>query len=154
MTADLNWPDLQSAFLNGTWQKRHYLDLESGQVHIVTEATRAVLQDVYDEVGEERAGELLDSAELQQAHRIEMDSYRYRAIPVCGERMLNMWRDAFANDCEPAFRNLLWSALNQNNNGQFERLLLLESAEKVRWEALLAQLVHEQLSTWLDTLPR
>lgn len=153
MKLDLNWTDLQSAYLTGTWQKRHYLDLETGQVLIVSEVLRAVLQVIYDEVGEEEAEKRLDSAELRQAHDIELDDRRYRAIPVCGRRMLNMWRDAFADACEPAFRNLLWSALNRNNDGQFEQLLQLESAEKVRWEALLAQLVREQLTQWLDTLP-
>ena len=140
------------AYEHGTWSNRFYLDVESGAVLEVTEAVRAKLQAIYDELGEESA-EI--SAEipphLQQAHAVELDDVRFRKIPTCSPKTIATLRDLFCETVDPLLQRLLWRALDANDGAWFERILGMESAELTRWHQFKQKEFQTILTDWLKT---
>ena len=140
-----DWQAIANAWLTTTWQERAYYDRESGETAWVNELDRRRLQAVYDEVGEDAAAGVLDSAELIAAHIIEMDDDRFVRIPPATSDQLNGLYDDFAEACEPAFRQLLWGALDAADHSRFVRLLAYEPAEQIRWQTHLLSVAREAL---------
>ena len=146
-----NWQAISTAWQTTTWQDRAYYDRDSGDVAWVNELVRRRLQAVYDDVGEEAAGGLLDSAELVAAHTIEMDDERFIHIPPATAEQTSTLYDQFAKECEPAFRQLLWGALDAGDHSRFVRMLAFEPPEQARWQDHCAVIARQFLSA--DLLP-
>ncbi|MGB1253059.1 MAG: hypothetical protein ACPG8W_20765 [Candidatus Promineifilaceae bacterium] len=145
--SSINLNALCNAYENGTWSRRFYLDVHTGTVVTVTEAERMLLQDLYDEFGE-------DSAEipppLQQAHAVELDDERFLKVPACPQASLATLRDNFSETVSQPLRRLLWRALDANDGAGFERMLGLESAELKRWHTFKQAAFETTLNAWLS----
>lgn len=140
---------LCAAYERGCWQERHYLDRLSGRVVIVTEETRAALQEVYDRVGEQAALPWLNDASLQAAHQVEMDDERYWKVPTRSRTAWAQLRDSFAAGVEPPLQRLLWQALDYDDPAQFDRLLALDAGDAARWHAFRMADAERALRAWL-----
>ena len=138
------------AYETGTWSRRFYLDVEDGAILEVTEAQRAELQNIYDDMGEVSA-EIPPA--LQQAHAVELDDVRFQKIPTCSPEMLNQLRDQFCETVELPLQRLLWQALDANDSAWFERILGMDSAELIRWQQFKQSAFQEILLDWLKTTP-
>lgn len=148
--SQLKWDDLCQAYWQGSWQNRYYLDLESGGVVCVTEQLRAKLQSIYDEVGEDSADALIDSAELALAHAVEIDDERY--LKIIEWHHFSEEADQFAMSVSPPFQALLWQALDFQNRAAFERIVQLEPLVAARWQQFKRDCAIAQLKNWLDEI--
>lgn len=143
------------AVRHGHWAERYYLDVIDGNVVRVSERIRAILQDVYDTVGEEAAGAYLDTwehaeiADLRLAHAVEMDDDRYRKLPEMTLAVRLRWMDAFTGTVrDRALRRMLVAALESDDPARFERALALEPAQQRRWEQFTVTQIRALFADW------
>lgn len=142
--------DLLRAIEDDCWQRRYYYDCATREVVCVTEATRAVLQAIYDEVGEHGADVLLPDALTRAAHAVEMDDDRFLRVPslASGEKLRQA--DRFAATADPALRPLLYRALDNQDEAQFERSVGFEPAVRAAWEAQWRTYLRTKVAAWLS----
>lgn len=139
------------AYEQGDWQQRYYFDCTSGDVVLVTEALRASLQEIYDRVGEQAAADHLATADLRQAHAVEMDDARYWRVPTRPPATWARLRDGFAATVDSPLQRLLWLALDYNDAAYFDRLLERDAEQGLRWRAYRMAEAHNALRAWLNT---
>ena len=136
---------LIAAYFDGSWERRYYYDRMTVAVICIPETVRNQLQAIYDEVGEDDVGEL--SADLAQAHAVEMDDSRYLKVP----EWKTAWqdRDQFATLVPAPLQRLLWRALDLQNAALFERTLSLEPDQAAAWQQFKQTRARTFLMAWL-----
>ncbi len=155
MAFESSWPGVEN-----------YLDLETGQVIIVDEDTRSILDRLMDDVGEEEEGDnaLDDWLQKQdvQDWQGEVVKEAYRVEAGYGERYISVERtssregyrdmESFIDTVESAqLQNLLQVAIQ--GKGAFRRfkdVLLDYPEERTRWFEFKDERLTERVQSWLD----
>lgn len=163
----IKFDDLEMAFDDASGAARYYLDLETGQVVLITDEIRDELETIYRELDDERSAEDdLFAAALEQhhlpewsremvaeAHQVEQGySTRYIAVPTAdsheGYRAMEDFIDTVANQ-----RLQVQLAQAIQGRGAFRRFkdtLLSYPGERERWFAFSRARMRERMLAWLE----
>ena len=148
----IDWMELEAAFQTGSGglvEMRHYLDLETGDVVMVTSEVYGYLEEPPDE-------DLPDwlQHELQIAEQVE-EGYgtRYIRIPQQdsheGYRDMERFISTVRND---RLRDQLWQAIQGRGAFRyFKDVLYDHPAERERWFAFENRCMYDRISWWLES---
>jgi Uncharacterised protein family (UPF0158) len=156
--------ELAYAFEHGSWEISYYLDTESGEVLLVGEESRRMLDHIYETYGDQERHVDLDAVlgrrelvewvkdDLKTAHRID-SGFGSRYLQVPESDSLEGYADmkGFIETVENhAFADKLWSAIQ--GKGAFRRFkdaLAAQPGEEQRWLAFKAEQVRLRIAGWL-----
>ena len=145
---DVEWEDLQAAFLSTRTDQEHYLDRESGEVVSLSET-----EDEGDEV-EEDGEEEGDEDEGEEALRAEFENDPDRFVEITPVPMSDLaeWMNAFIQTVK---QKELVKVLTESMNGyhpdrDFDRNLRKFPAERGRWLGFLESQVQEIIEGWIE----
>lgn len=153
---------LEIAFEDTTWEHLYYLDLETGEVLMVTEEIEGKLERTYEEVGEGDVVahvEALDLPEwmkeaIMEAHRVRQDGDRIVDIPKTAPRTdYHLMEDFIATVTAPALRNRLEQAIQ--GRGAFRRFrdtISSNPPEQRRWRHFQRQALWSEMIDWLHSI--
>ena len=146
---EIDWMELDAAFQGGSWEMRFYLDVETGEVVMVTDEIARYLEEPPDY-------ELSDWMQeaLQVAEQIE-EGYgtRYIRIPQADThedyRDMERFTSTVRND---RLRERLWQASQGRGAFRYFKDVLAEyPAERERWFAFKDRRIYERISWWLES---
>jgi hypothetical protein len=160
--------DLEDAFVSSSDGMHYYLDLETGQVALVTDDSRSELEAIYDEIygeGDEPRGDFEAALArrglpewlqgmVREADQVEQ-GYGSRFIAVPGSDTHEDYRDMerFIDTVrDPRLHNRLSYAIQ--GRGAFRRFkdtLLDHPAERERWFAFSTARERERILEWLES---
>lgn len=158
---------LEEGFENSSYELSFYLDLETGEVVVVTYEVRRVLEDIYEDLPEEEAevGEALNAAADQ--HDLpdwekEQLMTAYQVDTGFGERFIQVPR----SDSHESYRDMedfidsvsdqrLASRLDDAIQGKgafrrFKDTLYYKEAEQARWYEFRERRLRERVLKWLE----
>jgi hypothetical protein len=159
--------DLAFAFESGFHELSNYLDLETGEIVVVTDDTRRELEEIYEEM---EAGEREDASALArhldglnlpawqkqmmlQADQVERDyGTRFVAVPhVDSHEAYGDMEDFIATVRNPHLRELLEVAImGRGAFRRFKDVLLNYPREEKRWFAFQEARMFERVREWLE----
>lgn len=146
---EINWMELDAAFQSGSWEMRYYLDLETGDVVMVTDEIAGYLEDPPD-------WELSDwmKQAIEEARQVEAGyGTRYVQIPQADthedyrdmERFISTVRDS-------DLRDRLWQAIEGRGAFRYFKDVLAEHpSEREHWFAFKDRCIYERVSDWLES---
>ncbi|MCP4544561.1 MAG: hypothetical protein GY832_46220 [Chloroflexi bacterium] len=146
---EINWMELDTAFQSGSWEMRYYLDLETGDVVMVTDEIARYLEDPPD-------WELSDwmKQAIEDVRQVEAGSdTRYIQIPQADthedycdmERFISTVRDS-------DLRDRLWRAIKGRSAFRYFKDVLTEwPLERERWFSFKDRCIYERVSSWLES---
>lgn len=145
---EIDWGELTVAFESGLAEMEYYLDLETGEVLMITEEIRWYMEEPLD-------AELLGWQQemLQIAQRIEA-GYGTRYIQIPEQERRDAYRDMewfITTVADQALQDELWRAIQ--GRGAFRRfkdLLQNHPEERERWFSFKEHRVQERLMEWLE----
>jgi hypothetical protein len=146
---EINWMELDAAFQSGSWEMRYYLDLETGEVVMVTDEIAGYLEEPPDR-------ELRDWMQraLQEARQIE-EGYgtRYIAVPQADSHEDYRDMERFIGTVRnPRLRDRLCRAIEGRGAFRYFKDILAEyPAERERWFAFKDRRIYERISWWLES---
>ena len=158
---------LETAFEDVGLDHGHFLDLETGEVIMVTDETKDMLEEICDEALQDDSDSMaiLDAIEASELHEWQKEALReadsveqglgVRYIPVPGGDSDEGFRDmeAFADTVSSQqFADLLRNALE--GSGPFRRFkdtLQVDEKERRRWFEFKQQRLRERITDWLET---
>ena len=160
--------ELADAFEHGSWELSYYLDSESGEILMVGQETRHMLDHILETYGDETRQVDIDAAlqhrdlvawmkdDLKTAQRID-SGYGSRYLQVPESDSLEGYADmkAFIEslDDERKFADRLWSAIQ--GKGAFRRFkdtLAAQPAVEARWFAFKDEQVRRRSATGLESI--
>lgn len=157
--------ELADAFEHSGAEISYYLDLENGAVVMLGQATRHMLDQLYETVAPgERQSFDLDAAlarrelvawlkdDLRTAHRIDRGfGSRYLQVPASDSFEGYADMKAFIETLsDRPFAERLWSAIQgKGPSRRFKDALATQPALEQRWYAFKDRQVHERISAWL-----
>ncbi len=145
----INWGDLELAIDTGSFEMSHYLDLETGEVPMVTEEDRDRLDEPTDSLQD------WEKEAVEQARAIE-EGLGERYVGVPGQSSHEGYRDMerfIATVARPRLRDRLDRAIE--GRGAFRRFrdVLAEHPEEgTRWYALKELHVQKRMLDWLESI--
>ena len=164
----VNWVGLVDAFDSGFDMMKMYLDLETGEVILITDETWRDLENLQETLPAEVTGEAYRAAitEAFQEHgaansELEMlleaseveDGLgsRFIEVPEAGSREGYRDMEAFIETVEsPHFQELLEVAINGRGAfGRFKDVLVRYPDERERWFAFKDARMRERVCEWL-----
>jgi len=149
---EINWMELEAAFQmggGGIVEMHHYLDLETGEVVMVTSETTHYLE-------EEPDRELPDWQQhaLEVAKKVE-EEYGARYISIPNEDSREGYRDMerFIGTVRNSYlRDKLWQAIQGRGAFRYFKNVLQEHpAERERWFAFKDRCLHDRICYWLES---
>ena len=145
----VNWGELNTAFQSSSWEMRHFLDLETGEIVMITdEAARYAEQPPEEEL----IGWMKDAVE--EAERVE-EGYgtRYIRIPEADTRDSYRDMEAFIGTVRNSrLQDRLWQAIRGSGAFRYFKNVLYEHpVERKRWFAFQERCIHERVSWWLES---
>ena len=159
--------ELAFAFEHGSWEISYFLDTESGEVLLVREESRRMLDHIYETYGgvERRVDlaavlqrrELVEwlKDELQTAHRIDSGfGSRYFQVPVSDSLEGYADMKAFIESVDDRqFADRLWSAIQGKGAARhFNATLAAQPAAEPRWLAFKDEQVRLRIAGWLESI--
>jgi len=159
--------ELAFAFEHSSWEISYYLDTESGEVLMVGEESRRMLDHIYETYGGEQRRVDLDAVlarrelvqwvkdDLKVAHRIDSGfGSRYHQVPESDSLEGYADMKAFIETvADQPFADKLWSAIQ--GKGAFRRFkdtLASQPAEEQRWLAFKDEQVRLRTAEWLESI--
>jgi hypothetical protein len=157
--------ELALAFDSGFGEAHHYLDLETGEVVMVTDDTRLELEIIREESGENASLEAILDAQghdlpdwqkdaLREALQVEMDSgSRYIAVPDRDSHEDYRDVEAFIEAVEDDhLRELLEVAIRGRGAfGRFKDVLARYPEAPERWFEFKDDRLRQRMLAWLDS---
>jgi Uncharacterised protein family (UPF0158) len=163
----ITFDDLEMAFDDASGAARYYLDLETGQVLMITDEIRDELEAIYRGFDDERAAEddafaaALEQHNLPdwmremvaEAHQVEQGyGTRYIAVPTAdaheGYRAMEDFIDTVANQRLQA--QLAQAIQGRGAFRRFKDTLLGYPGERERWFAFSRARMRERALAWLE----
>jgi hypothetical protein len=145
----IDWMELDAAFQSGSWEMHYYLDLETGEVVLVTDEIAGHLEEPPDY---ELSDWMQDA--LQVAEQVEKGyGTRYITIPQSDshEDYRDMERFIYTVR-NPRLQDRLWQAIQGRGAFRYFKDVLAEHpAERERWFAFKDRCIHERISWWLES---
>jgi len=160
--------ELIYAFDDASWEMSHYLDLETGQVVMITQETRWELERIYEEEYDPDAEQPFDLAEvlrqrdlpewrqqaLLEADRVEAEYHsRYIGVPDADSHEGYRDMEAFIATVEDArLQDRLWRAISGRGAFRyFKDVLADHPRERERWFAFKDAQLDERVLDWLES---
>jgi len=145
---DIDWDDLQAAFLSMRADREYYLDRETGEVLSISEDDEDEAE--ADDDGEEEGEEGCDEEGLRE--EIESDPDRYVLLSPVPLPDLVEWMNSFILTVKG---KELTAPLQKAANGQqpdreFDRALRKNPTERLRWIGFLEMQVQEIIDGWVE----
>jgi hypothetical protein len=148
---EIDWMDLEAAFQtssDGPIEMRYYLDLETGEVVLVTDEVARYLEAPPDR----ELPEWMQHA-LQVAEKVE-EGYGTRYIRIPAEDSHEAYRDMerfISTVPDDHLRDQLWRAISGRGAFRYFKDVLVEHpAERERWFAFKDRCVTERIVDWLE----
>jgi hypothetical protein len=145
----INWTELEAAFEMSSWEMHHYLDLETGEVLVVTDEAARYVEEPPDSELSEWMQEMVKVARQVEAGY----GTRYIGIPEVdsheGYRDMEHFISTVRDD---RLRDQLWRVIQ--GRGAFRRfkdVLADYPDERERWFAFKDRCIHEQVVDWLES---
>jgi Mn-dependent DtxR family transcriptional regulator len=145
----IDWMELEAAFEMSSWEMHHYLDLETGDVLVVTdEATRYVEEPPDGELSEWMQEMVKVARQVESGY-----GTRYIGIPEAdsheGYRDMEHFISTVRDD---RLRDQLWRAIQGRGAFRYFKDVLSEfPAERERWFAFKDRRLHDRISWWLES---
>ncbi len=145
----INWMELDAAFQDSSWETRHFLDLETGEVVMITdEMARYLEQPPEYELSDWMKLALEEAEQVEKGH-----GTRYIRIPQAdsreGYRDMENFIDTVRNS---RLRDRLWRAVKGRRAFRYFKDVLHEHpGELDRWYAFQSRCIHERVSGWLES---
>ncbi|HZS86480.1 MAG TPA: UPF0158 family protein [Chloroflexota bacterium] len=164
LTVDLE--DLAGAFESGFPELHYYLDLETGEVAMVSDETRGELEAIYEDLaGGEEVDEAVVAAAigrrevpdwqkeaLLEADRVER-GYGTRYVAVPRDETHAAYRDMeefISSVADQRLQERLSDAIDGRGAfGRFKRVLSAHDEERERWFAFKDARLRERIVAWL-----
>lgn len=162
----INLDDVAAAFEYTSWETKHYLDLETGQVIMVALDTYRELEYLYEETYNPEAEASFDLAEVLQQHdlpewqqqalleayQIEANHARYLALPQADPyEDYNDMEDFIFTVRDEALQNRLGQAIQGRGAfGRFKDILARYPRERKRWFEFKDALMEQRVRAWLE----
>ena len=161
--------ELESAFNNASeFDNRYFLDLETGQVVMLTFDTRAQLESLYEELDWEDGNQNPPLAELLQERNLpewqkqallEADQVeigygdRYIAVPQADSREAYRDMEAFIETVKDTdLQSRLWQAISGRGAFHYFRDVLDDfPREKQRWYTFRDNRIRQRVLDWLES---
>ncbi len=144
----IDWGDLEMAFDTGSMEMSHYLDLETGEVPMVTEDDRSYLEEPDDDLQD------WQKEAVEQAKAIE-EGYGERFLSVPGQSSHEGYRDMerfIATVASPRLRDRLDRAIvGRGAFRSFRGVLAEHPPEETRWYAFKQQRLQQRILDWLES---
>lgn len=164
----IDWPELEFAFQNASWEANYYLDLETGEVIFVAQETIEQLEMLYEQADEPEDADTIDldaalaksnlrdwqQAEIRKAAEIEA-RYGNAIIEIPRAESRNGYADmaAFIDTVsDQRLQGMLEVAIR--GRGAFRRFkdVLFEfPQEHERWFAFQSAQLRARIMQWLTT---
>jgi len=147
---DVEWEDLQAAFLSTRTDKEYYLDRETGEVVSFNES------DDDDEGDEAEGGEDTGDGgdEVEEALRLEFENDPDRFVEISPVAMPDLaeWMNAFILTVKVKdLAAKLPEAVNGHHpDRDFDRMLRKHPIERARWIGFLETQVQEIIAGWVE----
>ncbi len=146
---DIDWDDLQAAFLSTRTDREYYLDRDTGEVLSISEEKGA---DDGSEADEEEGDGEDPSEEESLREEIESDPDRYVLVSPVQISDLVEWMSTFVQTVKGKD---LTGPLHQAANGhhpdrEFDRVLRKVPTERLRWIGFLETQVQEIIDGWVE----
>jgi hypothetical protein len=143
----IDWMELSAAFESGFAEMHHYLDLETGEVLMVTDEIRWYRE----EPGAELHG--WQQEMVQTARRIE-EGYGSRYVQIPQQDSHESYRDMewfIGTVQDQRLQERLWQAIQGKGTFRYFKDVLQDyPAERERWFAFSDRCVHNRLMRWLE----
>ncbi len=145
----INWSELDTVFEHSSWEMHNYLDLETGEVILVTDETARYLEDPPSYKlpdGQQQA--------IQVARQVEEDEDgRYLPIPqVESHEGYRVMEDFVATVSDQRAQDQLRQALQGRKPfRRFKDALYDYPAEEKRWFAFSERRLRERMVEWLES---
>jgi hypothetical protein len=146
----INWIELDAAFQSGSsWEVRNYLDLETGEVVMVTDEVAGYLEELPDYELPDWMQEMLKVAEQVE----EGYGTRYIRIPEADSHEDYRDMERFISTVQSdRLRDQLWQAIQGRGAFRyFEDVLYEHLAERERWFAFTNRRFCDRISRWLES---
>ena len=149
---EIDWMALEDAFQTGSGglvEMYHYLDLDTGEVVMLTDEVTRYLE----EPPERELPEWMQH-ELQVAQQVE-EGYGTRYIRIPEEDSHEAYRDMerfISTVRDDRLRDQLWRAVSGRGAFRyFKDVLYDHPAERERWFAFQSRCVYERITRWLES---
>jgi hypothetical protein len=148
---DVEWEDLQAAFLSTRTDREYFLDRESGEVVSLSESEDEDLEEEEEEEAEEGEEEG-DQEEEDLRAEFENDPDRFVEISPIPLGDLVEWMNGFIITVKSKdFAKSLAGAVNGHHpDRDFDRVLRKVPAERGRWLGFLESQVQEIIDGWIE----
>ena len=160
--------ELMYVFDDASWETSHYLDLETGQVVMITQETRCELEHIYEEEYDPDAEQPLDLAEVLRQR--ELPEWRQQALLEAdqveaqyGSRYIGMpdasshegYRDMevfIATVGDERLQDRLWRAISGRGAFRYFKDVLTDyPRERERWFAFKDARLEQRVLDWLES---
>lgn len=151
---DVEWEDLQAAFLSQRADRGYFLDRETGEVVTLSES-----EDDADDEGDDPGEDEKDSGdekydENEEALRLEMenDPDRFAEITPMTETDKVEWMNSFIVTMKQKdlVGQLTQAAAGERPERDFDRVLRKIPAERGRWLGYMETQVQEIIDGWIE----
>ena len=145
----IDWTELEAAFEMSSWETHHYLDLETGDVLVVTdEAARHVEKPPDGELSEWMQEMVKVARQVEEGY-----GTRYIGIPKAdsheGYRDMEHFISTVRDD---RLRDQLWRAIQGRGAFRYFKDVLADYPdERERWFAFKERRIHERVVDWLES---
>lgn len=162
-----NLEELAFAFENTGYEHQHFLDLETGDIVMVTDETRRELEDIYKELsreGDEETSRFVQSLEKRDLHSSEKDALlladqvergfdtRYIRVPTIDSHAAYGDMEEFIDTVkDESLQARLWDAIR--GRGAFRRfkdVLLDHPREREGWFRFKDEQMRRRVLEWLE----
>lgn len=145
----IDWTELNAAFQTSSWEMHFYLDLETGDVVMVTDEASHYFEESLDEELPDWMQEMVKVAQQVE----EGYGTRYIKIPQADSHEDYRDMEHFIGTVRNRhLQDRLWRAIQ--GRGAFRRfkdVLLDYPAERERWFAFKDRCIYERISWWLES---
>ena len=148
---DIDWDDLQAAFLSTRTDREFYLDRESGEVVSISEAENDEAgEDEEEDEGEDGHEEEGDEESLRD--EIESDPDRFVMVSPVPLSDLVEWMNAFIQTVKETDLSapLIKAANGHHPDREFDRALRKNPTERLRWVGFLETQAQEIIDGWVE----
>ncbi len=146
---EINWMELDAAFQSSSFEMRYYLDLETGDVVMVTDEIAGYLEDPPD-------WELSDwmKEAIEEARQVEAGyGTRYIRVPQADTREDYRDMERFISTVHNSeLRDRLWQAIEGRGAFRYFKDVLAEHpAEREQWFSFKDRCIYERVADWLES---
>jgi hypothetical protein len=145
---EIDWMELEAAFESGLGEAQYYLDLETGEILLITDEVSWYLENPLER-------ELLDWQQemLQRARQIE-EGYGIRYLRVPEQDSHESYRDMerfIPTIQDQHLQDRLWRAIQGRGAFRYFKDVLYDHPdERERWFAFSDRCVYERMMAWLE----